>query len=60
MLFLQVLALLVKIYQKLTSPDYLSICQCLMFLGEPVTVASILEKLLRGDKVTFLGNLDNG
>jgi 26S proteasome regulatory subunit N2 len=46
----EVLALLVKIYQKLTSPDYLSICQCLMFLGEPATVASILEKLLRGDK----------
>nr|DAD23931.1 TPA_asm: hypothetical protein HUJ06_025394 [Nelumbo nucifera] len=43
----EVLRLLVEIYQKLPSPDYLSICQCLMFLDEPEGVASILEKLLR-------------
>ncbi|KAJ6424247.1 hypothetical protein OIU84_025099 [Salix udensis] len=43
----EVLQLLVKVYQKLPSPDYLSICQCLMFLDEPEGVASILEKLLR-------------
>ncbi|KAF8402091.1 hypothetical protein HHK36_013043 [Tetracentron sinense] len=43
----EVLRLLVKVYQKLPSPDYLSICQCLMFLDEPEGVASILEKLLR-------------
>lgn len=48
-LFLQVLRLLVKVYQKLPSPDYLSICQCLMFLDEPEGVASILEKLLRSE-----------
>lgn len=41
------LHLLVNVYQKLPSPDYLSICQCLMFLDEPKGVASILEKLLR-------------
>ncbi|KAL5569962.1 hypothetical protein UlMin_026537 [Ulmus minor] len=46
---LQVLQLLVKVYQKLPSPDYLSICQCLMFLDEPEGVASILEKLLRSE-----------
>ncbi|XP_052189508.1 26S proteasome non-ATPase regulatory subunit 1 homolog A-like isoform X2 [Diospyros lotus] len=45
----KVLHLLVKVYQKLPSPDYLSICQCLMFLDEPEGVASILEKLLRSD-----------
>lgn len=45
----QVLRLLVKVYQKLPSPDYLSICQCLMFLDEPEGVASILEKLLRSE-----------
>ncbi|KAL5711772.1 26S proteasome non-ATPase regulatory subunit 1 A [Ranunculus cassubicifolius] len=39
--------LLVKIYQKLSTPDYLSICQCLMDLDDPEAVASILEKLLR-------------
>ncbi|CAD5190061.1 unnamed protein product [Musa acuminata subsp. malaccensis] len=46
----EVLRLLVKIYQRLPSPDYLSICQCLMFLNEPDTVATILEKLLSGSK----------
>ncbi|KAL5542574.1 hypothetical protein UlMin_010284 [Ulmus minor] len=45
----EVLQLLVKVYQKLPSPDYLSICQCLMFLDEPEGVASILEKLLRSE-----------
>ncbi|KFK26374.1 hypothetical protein AALP_AA8G240200 [Arabis alpina] len=45
----EVLTLLVKVYQKLPSPDYLSICQCLMFLDEPQGVASILEKLLRSE-----------
>ncbi|KAG1364182.1 26S proteasome non-ATPase regulatory subunit 1 [Cocos nucifera] len=43
----EVLHLLVKIYQRLPSPDYLSICQCLMFLNEHEAVASILEKLLQ-------------
>ncbi|XP_023006476.1 26S proteasome non-ATPase regulatory subunit 1 homolog A [Cucurbita maxima] len=45
----EVLRLLVKVYQKLPSPDYLSICQCLMFLDEPEGVASILEKLLQSE-----------
>lgn len=43
---MQVLHCLVKVYQKLPSPDYLSICQCLMFLDEPEGVASILDELL--------------
>ncbi|XP_039131749.1 26S proteasome non-ATPase regulatory subunit 1 homolog A-like [Dioscorea cayenensis subsp. rotundata] len=42
----EVLRLIVKIYQRLPSPDILSICQCLMFLNEPEAVANILEKLL--------------
>ncbi|MCO5552254.1 hypothetical protein L7F22_005766 [Adiantum nelumboides] len=46
----EVLKILVKIYQSLPSPDYLSISQCLMFLDDPGTVASILEILLKGDK----------
>ncbi|CAI9762778.1 unnamed protein product [Fraxinus pennsylvanica] len=45
----EVLQLLVKVYQQLPSPDYLSICQRLMFLDEPDGVASILEKLLRSE-----------
>ncbi|MQL74860.1 hypothetical protein Taro_007243 [Colocasia esculenta] len=43
----EVLRLLVKIYQRLPSPDYLNICQCLMFLNEPDGVAAILEKLIQ-------------
>ncbi|GAB4844091.1 26S proteasome non-ATPase regulatory subunit 1 A [Ancistrocladus abbreviatus] len=46
----EVLRLLVRVYQKLSSPDYLSICQCLMFLDEPEGVANILEKLLHSEK----------
>ncbi|XWS22376.1 hypothetical protein CRYUN_Cryun29cG0028600 [Craigia yunnanensis] len=45
----EVLRLLVKLYQKLPSPDYLSTSQCLMFLDEPEGVANILEKLLRSE-----------
>ncbi|KAF6144295.1 hypothetical protein GIB67_024522 [Kingdonia uniflora] len=43
----EVLRLLVKVYQRLPSPDYLSICQCLMLLDEPEGVSVIFEKLLR-------------
>uniref|UniRef100_A0A0D9X5I3 26S proteasome non-ATPase regulatory subunit 1 homolog n=1 Tax=Leersia perrieri TaxID=77586 RepID=A0A0D9X5I3_9ORYZ len=46
----EILQCLVKIYQTLPNPDYLSICQCLMFLGEPQTVGNILSKLLSGSK----------
>ncbi|KAE8714553.1 26S proteasome non-ATPase regulatory subunit 1-like protein A [Hibiscus syriacus] len=45
----EVLRLLVKLYQQLSSPDYLSISQCLMFLDEPEGVANLLEKLLRSE-----------
>ncbi|GMI70413.1 hypothetical protein like AT2G32730 [Hibiscus trionum] len=45
----EVLQLLVMVFQKLPSPDYLSLCQCLMFLYEPEGVANILEKLLRSE-----------
>ncbi|RCV29543.1 hypothetical protein SETIT_6G022000v2 [Setaria italica] len=47
---LEILRCLVKIYQTLPNPDYLSICQCLMFLDEPETVASILDKLISGSQ----------
>ncbi|KAF3790142.1 26S proteasome non-ATPase regulatory subunit 1-like protein A [Nymphaea thermarum] len=43
----EVLRLLVQIYQRLPSPDFLSICQCLMFLDESEAVANILVKLLK-------------
>ncbi|XP_019093277.1 PREDICTED: 26S proteasome non-ATPase regulatory subunit 1 homolog B-like [Camelina sativa] len=44
-----VFRLLVNVYQKQAPSDYLSICQCLMFLDEPHDVASILEKLLHSE-----------
>jgi len=37
-------------HQGLQQPDYLTVCKCLMFLDEPKGVASILDKLLKGDK----------
>ncbi|KQJ95640.1 26S proteasome non-ATPase regulatory subunit 1 homolog A [Brachypodium distachyon] len=46
----EILRCLVKIYKTLSNPDYLSICQCLMFLGESETVADILHKLLSGSE----------
>ncbi|KAM3405539.1 hypothetical protein ACQJBY_008188 [Aegilops geniculata] len=46
----EVLRCLVKIYQTLPHPDYLSICQCLMVLGEPETVTNILDTLLSGSQ----------
>nr|GMC58785.1 26S proteasome non-ATPase regulatory subunit 1 homolog A-like [Ipomoea batatas] len=45
----EVLSLLVDVYQKSASPNYLSICQWLMFLDKPNDAAAILEKLLRSD-----------
>ncbi|CAO2817003.1 unnamed protein product [Amaranthus hypochondriacus] len=46
---LEVLQLLARLFQKLPSPDYLSICQCLMFLDQPDGVANILEKLISSE-----------
>ncbi|KAM7257793.1 hypothetical protein ACFE04_013534 [Oxalis oulophora] len=45
----EVLHLLVKVYQGLAAPDYSIICQCLMFLDEPESVANILEKLIHSE-----------
>ncbi|XP_004247848.1 26S proteasome non-ATPase regulatory subunit 1 homolog A [Solanum lycopersicum] len=45
----EVLRLLVEVYEKSPSPNYLSMCQWLMFLDKPEDVASILEKLLRSE-----------
>ncbi|VFQ64925.1 unnamed protein product [Cuscuta campestris] len=45
----EVLRLLVVVYQKSPSPNYLIICQWLMFLDKPNDAAGILEKLLRSE-----------
>ena len=49
LVLLQVFRVLVNIDETLHSPDYLNICQCLMFLDKPERVANILEKLLRSE-----------
>mmetsp|Transcript_32576 Transcript_32576/g.103783 ORF Transcript_32576/g.103783 Transcript_32576/m.103783 type:complete len:1598 (-) Transcript_32576:13-4806(-) len=46
----RVLRVLVKLYESVASPDYVSVCQCLMFLDDPSGVAKILDKLLHGDE----------
>lgn len=33
---------LVKLYKGLKTPDYVQMCQCLIFLDEPMAVADIL------------------
>merc|ERR1712106_553231 len=45
----QILRLLIAQYLKLQVPDYLSVCQCLVFLDDAAQVTSIMKKLLDGD-----------
>ena len=47
----KVLTLLVNLYQALKEPDYLAVCQCLVFLNDHVSASQILKKLVEaGDK----------
>ncbi|KAF5942028.1 hypothetical protein HYC85_019670 [Camellia sinensis] len=61
----EVLRLLVKVYKKLPSPDYLSICQCLMFLDEAEGVddallaLQIAFDLVENEHQAFLLNVRN-
>lgn len=48
----EVLRCLVKLYRNLLVPDYVNMCQCLIFLEDPLAVAEILDKL------TTEGNLN--
>lgn len=45
-----VLRCLVELYRGLVTPDYVSMCQCLIFLDDPLAVADILDKLIHGDQ----------
>ncbi|MBZ3880859.1 26S proteasome non-ATPase regulatory subunit 1 [Sciurus carolinensis] len=45
----KVLRVLVKIYMKLEKPDFINVCQCLIFLDDPQAVSDILEKLVKKD-----------
>ncbi|XP_057651046.1 26S proteasome non-ATPase regulatory subunit 1 [Diorhabda carinulata] len=43
-----VLRSLVGLYRGLATPDYVNMCQCLIFLDDPLSVAEILDKLVTG------------
>uniref|UniRef100_A0A915J501 26S proteasome non-ATPase regulatory subunit 1 n=1 Tax=Romanomermis culicivorax TaxID=13658 RepID=A0A915J501_ROMCU len=46
----ELLQCLIEIYSKLQRPDYINVCQCLIFLDQPEGVATVLEKLVRESK----------
>lgn len=49
-----VLRSLVGLYRGLTTPDYVNMCQCLIFLEDPDSVAKILDKLVIGPEESQL------
>eukprot|EP00878_Enallax_costatus_P016138 GHUV01016927.1.p1 GENE.GHUV01016927.1~~GHUV01016927.1.p1 ORF type:complete len:517 (+),score=185.18 GHUV01016927.1:207-1757(+) len=46
----QVLRLLIRLYEECDEPDYVVICQCLMFLDDAPEVSKILSRLLNSNK----------
>ncbi|XP_078693154.1 26S proteasome non-ATPase regulatory subunit 1-like [Branchiostoma floridae x Branchiostoma belcheri] len=44
----KMLRVLVRLYLHLDIPDYINVCQCLIFLDDASAVAEILEKLIKG------------
>lgn len=49
-----VLRSLVGLYRDLNIPDYVNMCQCLIFLEDPLSVAEILDKLTHGSQESVL------
>jgi 26S proteasome regulatory subunit N2 len=49
---LQVLQLLIRLYEDCPEPDYSVICQCLMFLDDAPGVAKILNQLISSSGVS--------
>jgi len=45
----ELLAVLVELYQGLEHPDYLNMCQCFQYLNQPQRVAEVMEKLVRSE-----------
>jgi len=50
----ELLRVLVKLYKGLKTPDYVQMCQCLIFLDQPMAVADVLEKLSKGSSADAL------
>lgn len=46
------LRLLIKLYEATPSPDWVDICQCLMFLDDAPEVAKIISTLFRGSEAS--------
>lgn len=44
----EVLRALVKLYKNLATPDYVNMCQCLIFLDDAQSVADVLIRLIKG------------
>ena len=44
----ELLRCLVDLYMGLKNPDYVQMCQCLIFLDDPLAVADVLENLSQG------------
>ena len=44
----ELLRCLVDLYMGLERPDYVQMCQCLIFLDDPLAVANVLENLSQG------------
>ena len=51
---MQVLRLLIKLYESVENPDWVSISQCLLLLDDAPEVAKVIERLLKGTEV-YLG-----
>ncbi|XP_055616187.1 26S proteasome non-ATPase regulatory subunit 1 [Toxorhynchites rutilus septentrionalis] len=49
-----VLRCLVSLYRSLGVPDYVNICQCLIFLEDPLAVAELLDNLTKGGEHSVL------
>ena len=45
----ELLTTLVNHYKGLSSPDFVQMSQCLIFLEEPLAVADVLKKLSNGN-----------
>ena len=48
---MQVLRLLIKLYESVENPDWVSISQCLLLLDDAPEVAKVIERLLKGTEV---------
>ncbi|XP_059478914.1 26S proteasome non-ATPase regulatory subunit 1 [Neocloeon triangulifer] len=46
----EVLRSLVKLYRNLSTPDYVNMVQCLIYLEDPLSVAQLLTKLVQSNE----------